>query len=82
MSEFPSDLVRVFGKVLCVAVLAVVLYVLTAPPLILLMTRKNPREWPRLYEPLVPGFQCDWSRPVFEWYFDTVWRADMEMRGG
>ena len=71
-----------FVRLLCVAVLAVVFYFLTAPPLMITMTRKNQREWPRIYEPLVPGFWCKWTRPIFVWYFDDLWKADTESRGG
>ena len=70
-------LVGLFGW----AALAVALFILTAPPLMIAMTRHNPREWPRIYQPLARGFQCDWTRPLFTWYFDTVWRADTEIRG-
>jgi hypothetical protein len=63
------------------AALLGVLYVLTAPPLMMATTRQAPREWPRLYKPLAIGFQCNWTRPLFSWYFDTVWGADTEIRG-
>ena len=70
-------LTRITGSLM----LGLVLYVLTAPPLMMMMTRQNPREWPCIYNPLVVGFQCDWTRPLFSWYFDTVWGADTEIRG-
>jgi len=71
-----------FVSLICVAVLAVVFCFLTAPPLMIAMTRENPREWPRIYEPLVPGFWCKWTRPIFVWYFDDLWKAGTEYRGG
>ncbi|MEI7731735.1 MAG: hypothetical protein WCO56_19340 [Verrucomicrobiota bacterium] len=63
------------------AIIIAVLYVLTAPPIMKAMTRQNPREWPRFYQPLARGFQCDLTRPLFSWYFDNVWGADTEIRG-
>ncbi len=56
MIDFFKHPAAFFAKLLCAVVVAGILYVLTAPPLMIAMTRKNPREWPRIYEPLVPGF--------------------------
>ena len=67
--------------VICAPVLGVILYLLTAPPLMMAMTRHSPREWPRFYDPVKYGFWCDSTRPLFNWYFDTVWGADTEIRG-
>ena len=73
--------IEIAAQLLCVVGLAIFLSVLTAPPLMVAMTRQNPREWPRVYAPLAVGFQCDWTRPVFLWYFDNLWKADTESRG-
>jgi hypothetical protein len=81
VSVFFSHAVTFFVRLLWAAVLAAALYVLTAPPLIIALTRKNPREWPRICEPLVPGFWCQWTRPIFVWYFDDLWQAETESRG-
>jgi|APCry1669188970_1035186.scaffolds.fasta_scaffold43139_2 hypothetical protein len=81
-----NDLLRFAGwtlvKLLGAVALAFLVYLVTAPPLMILMTRKNPRgEWPWVYRPLVAGFQCDWTRPAFSWYFDKLWKADTELLG-
>ena len=82
MIDFLRPAAAFFAKLMWAALMVGLLYELTAPPLMMVMTRQNPREWPRIYEPLVPGFQCQWTRPFFSWYFDSLWRADTEMRGG
>ena len=80
MPSFRSPAVFL-ARLLCVALAACALYILTAPPLMMAMTRNAPREWPGLYRPLIPGFQCQWTAPFFNWYFDRVWGADTEIRG-
>jgi hypothetical protein len=81
MSQSAEERPGILPFIIGLPILAVVLYVLTAPPLMIAMTRHNPREWPRIYQPLAYGFQCDWTQPLFSWYFDTVWVADTEIRG-
>lgn len=73
--------VKILASLVGAILLAVMLYMVTAPPIMMTMTRHNPREWPRVYAPLKYGFWCNWTRPMFCWYFDTVWGADTEMRG-
>lgn len=53
MNDFFGHAAAFFARLLCGIALAVVLYILTAPPLMIAMIRKNPRERPRIYEPLV-----------------------------
>ena len=85
MSEFVTRPIRClgsfFGALLGGLAIALALYILTAPPLMIALTRHNPRTWPGIYQPLAAGFQCDWTRPIFSWYFDSVWKADTESRG-
>jgi hypothetical protein len=82
MKNLFKDPVALIEKLLAAALLVALLYVLTAPPLMKAMTRHNPRgEWPWIYRPLMAGFWCDWTRPVFSWYFDRLWQADTELLG-
>ena len=81
MIDFFSHAAQFLAKLLGAVTLVLFLYFLSAPPLMLLLTRNNPREWPRIYQPLVPGFWCEWTRPLFVWYFDRLWKADTEIRG-
>jgi hypothetical protein len=65
---------------LSVAVAAIVLYILTAPPILKACMKAQIRQsqhvqWPRFYAPLLLGLEDD--SPVihapFRWYFNTVW---------
>jgi hypothetical protein len=80
-TQFVSPALALLRRFAAGIAILIALYILSAPPFMIAMTRHNPREWPRIYEPLAAGFWCSWTRPIFVWYFDDLWKADTEIRG-
>ena len=57
----------------------VVLYVLTAPPVIKTVTKRTGSLWwPRFYAPMTWGLENNVTHPVFTWYFNDVWGCDIQ----
>jgi hypothetical protein len=63
-----------------VVAITIVLYVLSAPPIIKASMKAQIRQgqhahWPRFYVPLLLGLESDSPviHDVFKWYFNTVW---------
>jgi hypothetical protein len=79
--EIPWSRVRKAVAIVFVAVaLTLVLYVLSAPPIIkavwkVQIQRTHRPHWPVFYSPLLLGLESDSPtiHGVFKWYFNTVW---------
>ena len=57
----------------------ILLYVLTAPPIMKTMTKRTGGFWlPWYYAPIVWGLENNVTHPVFTWYFNDVWGCDVQ----
>jgi hypothetical protein len=79
--EIPWARLRKAVAIVFVAIaITLVLYVLSAPPIIkavwkVQIQRTHRAHWPEFYSPLLLGLESDSPiiHGVFKWYFNTVW---------
>lgn len=60
---------------------SVLLYFLTAPPLLIAICQKNGGRIPWFFGPVIRVIESDFGGPLV-WYFNHVWHAELVLIGG